>query len=211
MASITRTHRFGLLLLASGLAVATAARADQPPPEAGIYHENLDPTLGLQAGVVGLASPGAYGSALGAGLRLRFCSSFAASVDLGYGLAGTSPGLQDRWWLFPAVAGIIPAGRLRFDLGAGFGVATSSGYASWAGYDAAPFGPIWHFTVPAVRAHFAAALPIAHRLHLFARLEIVSLLLVGPPNPDAELHGHALDRSLARGSVPAALARHFVT
>jgi len=187
MASITRTHRFGSLFLASCLAVASVARAGEPPPEAGIDHETLDPRLGLQAGVVGLASPGAYGSALGAGLRLRIGSHFAASVDLGYGLAGASPGLQDRWWLFPAVAGIIPAGRLRFDLGAGFGVATSSGYVSWAGYEAAPFGPIWHFTVPAVRAHLAAALPIAHWLDLFARLEVVSLLLVGPPHPDAEL------------------------
>jgi hypothetical protein len=180
-------------LIVSCLLLALApitARADLPgelPPEAGIDHENLDPKLGLLAGVVGLASPGAYGSALGAGLRLRLGGYFAASVDLGYGLAGTSPGLQDRWWLFPAIAGIIPVGRLRFDLGAGFGVATSSGYASWAGYEAAPFGPIWHFTVPAVRAHLAAALPVAHRLDLFARLEVVSLLLIGPPNPDAEL------------------------
>ncbi len=170
--------------------VAGSARADESaspanPPQ--IESTNPDPRLGLQAGVVGLASPGAYGSALGAGLRLRLGDYFAVSADLGYGLAGASPGLQDRWWVFPSIAGIIHAGRLRFDLGAGFGVATSSGYVSWAGYDAAPFGPIWHFTVPAVRAHLAAALPVAHRLDLFARLEVVSLLLIGPPNPDAEL------------------------
>ncbi len=165
-----------------------AALADEASePVVGDTHPSLDPRLGLQAGLVGVASPGAYGAALGAGLRLRVCSYFAASVDLGYGLAGATPGMQDRWWLVPAVAAIIPAGRLRLDLGAGLGVATSSEYLSWSAYAAAPFTPVWHFTVPAVRVHLAAAYPVSQGLDLYARLEVVSLLLLGTPNADAEL------------------------
>jgi hypothetical protein len=141
---------------------------------------NPDPTLGLLAGVVGVASPGAYGACLGTGLRLRLGDHFAVSADLGYGLAGASPGMQDRWWLFPAVAGVLPAGPLRLDLGAGFGVATSSGYVSWPAYEAAPFTPIWHFTVPAARVHVAVAYPVTKTLDLYARLEAVSLILTSP-------------------------------
>lgn len=178
-----QTATFVFLLAA---AAGNLARAEEPAAQAPVQ-SNPDPRLGLLAAVVGVASPGAYGATLGTGLRLRICDYFAASVDLGYGLAGSSPGIQDRWWLIPAVAAVIPTGRLRLDLGAGFGVATSSGYVSWSDYVAAPFTPVWHFTVPAIRAHFAAAYPVNHRLDLYGRLEVVSLLLLGAPSADAEL------------------------
>ncbi|MHB8420776.1 MAG: hypothetical protein ACYDCL_22100 [Myxococcales bacterium] len=174
------------LCLVAPTTLGTAARASEPAASS-TEPASQDPRLGLLAGAVGIGGPGAYGAALGAGLRLRLGSYFAASVDLGYGLAGAASGMQDRWWLFPAVAGIIPAGRLRLDLGAGFGVATSSGYVSWSDYAAGPFMPIWHFTVPAVRVHLAAAYPVANGLDLYARLEAVSLLLTGAPHGDAEL------------------------
>jgi hypothetical protein len=178
---IRRIAALGILLASTAIPWKSARGA---PPEGEI---NPDPRLGFQVAAVGLASPGAYGAALGSGLRLRLGSYFAASFDLGYGLTGSSPGMQDRWWVFPSVAGIVPAGPLRLDLGAGFGVATSSGYISWPDYVAAPFTPVWHFTVPALRAHIAAALPVRRDLDLYARLEVVSLLLVGSPNADAEL------------------------
>lgn len=130
---------------------------------------------------------GAYGACLGTGLRLRPADHFAASLDLGYGLAGTSPGMQDRWWIFPSAAGVLGWGRLRLDLGAGFGAATSSGYVSAPAYAAAPFTPVWHFTVPAARLHAAAAWQVRPTLDLYARLEGVSLLLTGAPQADAEL------------------------
>ncbi len=176
-----------LLALASlGVAPRTAECAE-PAAAVSAPPAGPDPRLALQAGVVGIASPGAYGADLGAGLRLRFGRYLAISADLGYGLAGQSAGLQDRWWLFPAVAGVLRAGPARLDLGVGLGVATSSGYLSWSAYEAAPFTPIWHFTVPALRAHLAAAWPVTSSLDLYSRLEVVSLLLISGPNANAEL------------------------
>jgi hypothetical protein len=186
-ASVKLGQFLAAFCIVAAMTTSTLARADEPVATPTIESSSPDPRLGFLAGVVGIASPGAYGAALGTGLRLRLGNYFAASVDLGYGLAGASPGMQDRWWLIPAVAGVIPAGSLHFDLGAGFGVATSSGYVSWADYAAAPFTPIWHFTVPAARAHLAATLPVARALDLYARLEVVSLLLIGSPDADAEL------------------------
>jgi len=135
--------------------------------------------LGLFAGVGALGSPGATGGAFLTGLRLGVGRHFAASVDLGYGLLTAPPTIQDRWWVIPSAAVVIPAGSVRFDLGAGAGVGTSSGYLSWSDYDARPFTPIWHYTVPAARAHVAAAIEIARNLDLFARADVATLFSVG--------------------------------
>lgn len=160
------------LALVLATTAANTAHADEslepralPPPH----------SVGLFAGVGALGSPGATGGAFLTGLRLGVGRHFAASVDLGYGLLTAPPTIQDRWWLMPSAALVIPAGSLRFDLGLGAGVATSSGYVSWADYDARPFTPIWHYTVPAVRAHVLAAIPVARNLDLFARADVASL------------------------------------
>jgi hypothetical protein len=155
---------------------ATTAHADESgdPRALPVPH-----SVGLFAGVGALGSPGATGGAFLSGLRLGVGRHFAASVDLGYGLLTAPPTIQDRWWLMPSAALVIPAGSVRLDLGLGAGVGTSSGYVSWSDYDARPFTPIWHYTVPAVRAHALAAIPVAHNLDLFARADVASLLSAG--------------------------------
>jgi hypothetical protein len=140
--------------------------------------------LALFEGVGYLGSPGAHGATFDAGLRLGLGTHLAASLDLGYGLLNASPGMQDRWWVIPSLAFVTTARPVRFDVGVGAGVGTSSGYASWSDYAAAPFTPIWHYTVPAVRAHGIAAMQLARDLDVFARADVASLLFTGPGGPD---------------------------
>lgn len=146
-----------------------AARADRRPQE-----------LGLFVGAGYLASPGANGGAFSFGLRLGMGRYVALSFDVGYGVVGASPTVEDRWWLMPAVALVLPAGPVRFDLGAGLGLGASSGYRSWPDYVAGPFNPIWAFQlVPTVRAHVRAAIALRRCCDLFARVDVASLLLDG--------------------------------
>jgi hypothetical protein len=168
-------HTTALALVLAATAATTAQADESPEPRA------LPPphSVGLFAGVGALGSPGATGGAFLAGLRLGVGRHFAASVDLGYGLLTAPPTIQDRWWLMPSAALVIPAGPVRLDLGVGAGVGTSSGYLSWSDYDARPFTPIWHYTVPAVRAHVLAAIPVARNLDLFARADVASLFAGG--------------------------------
>lgn len=130
-------HTTALALVLAGTAATTAQADESPEPRA------LPPphSVGLFAGVGALGSPGATGGAFLAGLRLGVGKHFAASVDLGYGLLTAPPTIQDRWWLMPSAALVIPAGSVRLDLGVGAGVGTSSGYLSWSDYDARPFTP----------------------------------------------------------------------
>jgi hypothetical protein len=168
-------------LSAALIATTTAARAADGPADVDSPAPPRpdDPKLALFAGAGYLGSPGADGGALLAGLRLGVGRHFAASFDVGYGLLA-APGVEeDRWWVMPAAAWVIPAGPVRFDLGAGGGVGTSSGYVTWSDYVARPFTPAWHFTVPAVRAHATAAVEIARGLDVFARVDVASLLFVG--------------------------------
>lgn len=164
------------LVLVAATTVVTTARADdsvatRAPP---VEHD-----LGLIAGLGALGSPGASGGAFLAGLRLGIGRHFAVSADVGYGLLTAPPTIQDRWWVIPSAALVIPAGAVRFDFGAGAGVGTSSGYLSWSDYDARPFTPVWHYTVPAVRVHAAGAFAVARNLDLFVRADVASLLAVG--------------------------------
>ncbi len=157
---------------------ATPAHADESSDPRALPSPH---SVGLFAGVGALGSPGATGGAFLTGLRVGVGRHFAASVDVGYGLLTAPPTIQDRWWLIPSAAVVIPAGAVRFDLGLGAGVGTSSGYVSWSDYDARPFTPIWHYTVPAVRAHALAAIPVARNLDLFARADVASLFAGGSP------------------------------
>jgi hypothetical protein len=155
-----------------------AARADESFEPRAVPAPH---SVALFAGLGALGSPGAVGGAFLTGLRLGVGRHFAASLDLGYGLLTAAPTIQDRWWVIPSAALVIPAGSLRLDLGSGAGVGTSSGYVSWSDYDARPFTPVWHYTVPAVRAHATLAMQAARDLEVFARVDVASLLSVGSP------------------------------
>ena len=173
----------------------TASAQPVPPVPLDNRARSTRRTWNLRAfvGADYLAASGANGAALSAGLRAGVSKYFAASLDLGYGLLGASPGIEDRWWLIPSVALVVPAGRVSFDFGAGVGVGTVSGYSSWSDYVARPFGPDWHFTVPAVRVHAIVALPLSPELALFARVEGASLLGVSEYyNADAFWFGLSL-------------------
>jgi hypothetical protein len=129
-----------------------------------------------------LTTSGANGSALSTGVRLAVGSGFALGFDLGYGLLATPGGMQDRWWLIPSMAFVVPAHfgprRVAFDLGAGFGLGTSSGYASWSTYAARPFTAAWEFQLePTLRGHAIASLELTRSLDIFVRADAAALVL----------------------------------
>lgn len=136
--------------------------------------------LGVFLGVGYLGSVGASGSAANAGVRLSMGGHVALGFDLGWGLTAAANIVHDRWWLMPTVAFTIPVGRVRFDLGAGVGLGTSSGYSDVEEFAAAPFMPDWAFQlVPAVRGHALASMQLNSKFDVFARLDVGSLLLEG--------------------------------
>jgi len=185
--------RVAALVLACSISWSAAAFGEEPslvapaPVLAAPLPEPQPDKLAFLIGAGSLNSPGAAGGALWTGLRLALGPHFAGSMDLGYGLLGTAPSAQDRWWLIPALAVVIPAGPVRVDLGVGAGVGTSSGYPAWSNYLHEPFAPTWHDTVPIVRAHASAALEIKRNVDVFARAEVASLLFAGS-------HDGTLDR-----------------
>jgi len=166
--------------LVVGLAlVAAQARAEQPE-------------LGVFGGAGYLGSPGTEGTAVWGGLRLGLARHLAASVDVGYGLVGANVGMQDRWWAMPSVAGVLDVKRVRLELGAGGGVGTSSGYVSWPAYAAGPFAPVWHYTVPAVRAYLSATTPVREGIDVLIRTEAATLILPGTHGPASDVTWFAL-------------------
>ena len=185
--------RLSALLRAALAALAFAlvpafAQADEPASEratsgrtsgSAVLDDARSERLALFAGAGYLGSPGATGGAFCAGLRLRPGEHAAGSFDLGYGLLGAYQSTQDRWWAIPAIAFVVTASPVRFDVGVGAGVGTSSGYASWSAYTAAPFTPSWHATVPAVRAHAVAAFRLTRSSDAFVRADVASLWLAG--------------------------------
>jgi hypothetical protein len=151
------------------------------------------PSLDLFAAPGYLGSPTGCGGDVTLGARLGLLSHLATSLDLGYGLLSTRADAQDRWWAIPSIALVIPAGRATFDLGAGVGVGTASGYDSWSFYFAHPFGPGWHYTVPAAQAHLLGALSLTPQVGLFARLDAGTLLgVTGASLADTTWYGLAV-------------------
>jgi hypothetical protein len=160
--------------------LAPRAHAEEQPLSSASSASAAHPErLSLFAAAGYLGSPGASGGAFSSGLRLRLGAHFAGSFDVGYGILDTFAGTQDRWWAMPAIAFVVPAGPVRLDLGLGGGVGTSSGYASWSAYTAAPFTPTWHATVPAARAHAIASIPITRDTDAFLRADVATLVLAG--------------------------------
>jgi hypothetical protein len=92
--------------------------------------------------------------------------------------------MQDRWWLIPSMAFVIPVAvggrRLTFDLGMGLGAGTSSGYSSWSRYVERPFAADWEFQLaPTYRVHGIASLEVARSVEIFARADAAAMIL--PP------------------------------
>ena len=80
------------------------------------------------------------------------------------------------------MAAVIPArfGRVHatFDIGAGLGLGTASGYGSASEYTSHPLTATWEFQLePAVRAHAIAAFTVSRSLDVFARADAAALVL----------------------------------
>ncbi len=166
----------------SSLVVLLTLAAVEPQLTTSVTEQTVEPgpqKLGVFVGLGYLGAPGSHGSAFSSGVRLALGSHVALGFDLGWGLIA-APVVYDRWWLMPTVACVIPAGRARFDLGVGAGLATSSGYDSLGKFAAGPFMPDWAFQlVPAVRGHAMASMPLSKNLDGFVRLDVGSLVLGG--------------------------------
>jgi hypothetical protein len=142
--------------------------------------ETAPQKLGVTAATSYLASGAGSGVAVSAGVRLAMGPHAALGADLGYGVLSAPSATEDRWWIIPTIAWVIPVERTRLDVGAGVGVGASSGYGSFAEYTSGPFSPVWAFQlVPAARAHVMAATPLGRDVDLFVRFEAASLLLSG--------------------------------
>jgi hypothetical protein len=153
-----------IALLIPGLAAASPSLLDHSP-------NPLHAFVGL--GYQG--SPGGDGGAVIGGLRYGLGQHFALSFDAGYGALNSK---QDRWWLMPAVAFVLPTERVRFDFGAGLGLGTSSGFSTWS--DFAADRTLWASQgVPTLRGHAIAAFTLTPRFELFARVDVSSQLLEG--------------------------------
>ena len=147
--------------------------------------------LSLFAGAGYLTTSGANGAAMTAGVRLALGNYFALGFDLGYGVlamqsgvsvGGVTTGMEDRWWLIPSMAGVIPVhfGKIAatLDIGVGLGLGTASGYQSASEYASHPFTADWEFQlVPAARGHAIAAFSVSRTLELFARADAAALVL----------------------------------
>lgn len=171
--------------------LTTVAAAGSPNPDAVPSVREGPTQLSLFTSAGYLTTSGANGAALSAGVRLALGSYFALGFDLGYGVLAMQPGasvggyatgMEDRWWLIPSMAGVIPVhfGKLpaTFDVGVGLGLGTASGYQSASEYASHPFTADWEFQlVPAARAHAIAAFTMSRTFELFARADAAALVL----------------------------------
>jgi len=171
------------------VSTTTAASADPDRASQDARNEPSKLTLFTSAGY--LATAGGNGGALATGVRYMIGRRFALGFDLGYGLMATdSPTakMEDRWWFIPSMAVVFPArvGKypLSFDVGAGLGLGTSSGYTVPSDYTDRPFSADWEFQLePAVRAHAIAAIQVTRSLEIFARAEAAALVLPHGSSP----------------------------
>ena len=156
---------------------SAAAEDKAQTPRAG---EPMKLSVFTAAGYLGTG--GGNGGVIATGARYMVGDHFALGLDLGYGLMAVQAAMQDRWWIIPSMAVVLPTrvGKvpLSFDIGAGFGWGTSSGYKSWDTYAARPFSADWAFQlVPAVRAHAIAAVSVSHSVDVFLRADAAAMIL----------------------------------
>ena len=157
--------------------IASAQDADKKTSDA-----NAPMKLSVFAGAGYLGTSGGSGGVVTTGARYMIGDHFAVGLDIGYGLMAVQDAMQDRWWIIPSMAVVFPAhiGKvpLSFDVGAGFGWGTSSGYKSWDTYAARPFSADWAFQLePTVRAHAIAAVSVSHSVDVFVRADAAAMIL----------------------------------
>jgi hypothetical protein len=164
--------------------VARVAAADTENAEPGVSGNGRESVAKLTAFASAgyLGTSGASGAGLGAGVRLALGARFALGLDFGYGLLATRTTAQDRWWLIPSMAVVFPARivgqRASFDVGAGLGWGTASGYAGWNDYFARPLTAAWAYQlVPTVRAHAIAAVAVSPSVDVFVRVDAAALVM----------------------------------
>ena len=173
-----KTFVFTVSLLAFTL--ASIAHAENPDKVATKDDGPMKLSVFTAAGYLGTS--GGNGGALSTGVRYMIGNHFALGLGLGYGLMAVQDAMQDRWWIIPSMAVVLPAhlGKLplSFDIGAGFGWGTSSGYKSWDTYAARPFSADWAFQLePAVRAHAIAAVSVSKSVDVFLRADAAAMIL----------------------------------
>lgn len=143
---------------------------------AGSEHHHL----GVFVGGGYLKSTEGHGAALDAGIRLDLARNFSAGFDLGYGVFGTKRDTQDRWWLMPNIALVVPSGFATLDVGFGVGLAAASGYDDVNDFLLAPFDPSWALQlIPAGRVHVRLGVPVTPGFEIFTRLDAGGLLVEG--------------------------------
>jgi hypothetical protein len=172
---------FGAVLFVAPLAISLGPRTaygDGSGPAAD--RETSPQKLGVSAATSYLASGAGSGVAVSSGLRLTLGPHAALGADLGYGVLSATSATQDRWWIIPTIAWVVPTEYMHLDLGVGLGVGASSGYASFGDYAGSPFSPAWAFQlVPAARAHVMWSTPLGRELDAFARVDVAALVLSG--------------------------------
>jgi hypothetical protein len=169
---------FTLAMIASSTALAD----DKPNPDRTTTHDDGVAKLSAFASTGYLGTSGANGGAVSTGVRLALGEHFALGLDLGYGLIATANAMQDRWWLIPSMAVVVPtriaSRKTTFDFGVGFGAGTSSGYASSSEYSAHPFTADWAYQlIPTARAHAIAAMTVTPSLDLFIRADAAAMIM----------------------------------
>lgn len=181
-------------LLAFFFTLTTAGLASADPDRASSDAKLEEPArLSLFTSAGWLTTSGGNGGALATGVRYAIGRHFALGFNLGYGIMATdSPTakMEDRWWFIPSMAVVLPArvGKypLAFDIGAGLGLGTSSGYTTASDYTAHPLSADWEFQLePAVRAHAIAAIRVSRTLEIFTRFEAAALVLPHGSSPTA--------------------------
>ena len=161
-------------LLTSLAFIPTTAHAESSDAEITRAPSSRSTSLGVYSGLGYLGVNDVNGAAFLVGSRLAVSRHFAFSFDFGWGAQKVvdSAAVQDRWWLMPSAAFVIPVGAARIDLGVGLGVATTSGYDSSSTFFAAPFDPKWAFQLnPAGRLQAAVMLPVSEHVDLYVRPE----------------------------------------
>jgi hypothetical protein len=178
---------FAAVFIVSSIASTTSAQQEADKPS-GLRPDS--PTkLSLFTGAGYLATQNGNGGAVSTGVRLAVGNYFALGFDLGYGVMALPTSMQDRWWFIPSMAAVVPMRifnvRNTLDIGAGLGLGTASGYASFSEYSSHPFTADWEFQVePAVRAHAIWAVTVSPTLDVYARADAAALVLPHGSSPN---------------------------
>lgn len=185
--SLAFSVAFAFMLVAS----PRIARATPPVEhDAVVQPRDEAPKLGVYTTLGYLASPGGNGAAFETGLRYAIGRHFALGFDAAWGAFALQKAVEDRWWLLPSMSFVLPTRiggrRTTFDLGAGFGLGTTSHYPSFSKFVDGPFMPEWAYQfAPAVGVHASASVALTRVVDAFMRVDAGSVLL--PPSSNTTL------------------------